>query len=63
MIPICVPQVSGGSGNYQWSCDPVGVVGVSSAGLLTAVARGKSLVTVMDTKNSAHFDESEVSPT
>ena len=53
-------QVTGGSGSYQWSCDPEGIVGVSSSGMLTARARGKSLVVAADTKNSAHFDNTEV---
>ena len=53
--------MTGGSGNYQWSCDPEGIVGVASNGILTAIARGKTLVVAADTKNTAHFDETEVS--
>ena len=53
--------MTGGSGNYQWSCDPEGIVGVANNGMLTAIARGETLVVVADTKNTAHFDETEVS--
>lgn len=53
-------QVSGGSGSYQWSCDPERVVGVASNGLITAKTKGKSLVVAMDTKNTALSDQTEV---
>ena len=55
--------MTGGSGNYQWSCDPEGIVGVANNGILTAIAKGKTLVVAADTKNTAHFDETEVSIT
>ena len=35
-------------------------MGVSSAGVLTSIARGKTLVIAADKKNSAHFDQAEV---
>ncbi len=53
--------MSGGSGSYQWSCDPEYVVGVVSTGRITAKTKGKSLVVAMDTKNTAHSDQTEVS--
>ena len=53
-------KATGGSGNYKWSCDPEGVVGVSSSGTLATIARGMSLVIAADKKNQAHYDQSEV---
>ena len=35
-------------------------MGVSSSGILTSVARGKTLVIAADKKNTAHFDQAEV---
>ncbi len=52
--------MTGGSGSYQWSCDVVGIVGVSSTGLLTTKTKGNTLVVAVDTKNTAHFDKTEV---
>ena len=38
-------------------------MGVANNGILTAIAKGKTLVVAADTKNTAHFDETEVSIT
>ena len=53
-------EATGGSGKYQWSCDPEDVVGVSNYGTVVAIKEGRSLVTVADKKNTAHFDTAEV---
>ena len=53
-------QVYGGSGSFQWSCDHVDVVGVSTVGVATAVGPGKATITASDIKNSAHYDTAEV---
>ena len=54
-------EATGGSGKYQWSCDPEDVVGVSNFGSVVAIKKGASLVTAADKKNTAHFDTTEVS--
>ena len=36
-------------------------MGVSSRGTLTTVTKGRSLVTAADKKNTAHYDQVEVS--
>ena len=54
-------QATGGSGKYQWSCDPEDVVGVSNFGTVSAMKEGMAVVTAADKKNTAHFDNAEVS--
>lgn len=53
-------QATGGSGKYQWSCDPEDVVGVSNFGTVLAMKEGMAIVTVADKRNTAHFDNAEV---
>lgn len=53
-------EASGGSGKYQWSCDPEDVVGVSNIGTVIAIKRGRSLVTAADKRNTVHYDTAEV---
>ena len=53
-------EATGGSGKYQWSCDPEDVVGVSNFGSVVAIKKGVALVTAADKKNTAHFDTAEV---
>ena len=54
-------DATGGSGKYQWSCDPEDVVGVSNFGTVSAMKQGMAVVTAADKKNTAHFDNAEVS--
>ena len=44
----------------MWSCDTEAVAHVTSTGLVTSVAEGKSQVVASDKKNAAHFDKAEV---
>ena len=44
----------------MWSCDTEAVAHVTSTGLVTSVAEGKSQVVASDKKNTAHFDKAEV---
>ena len=53
-------EAIGGSGRYQWSCDPEDVVGVSNYGSVVVIKKGMALVTAADKKNTAHFDTAEV---
>ena len=53
-------EATGGSGKFQWSCDPEDVVGVSNYGAVVAIKKGRSLVTAADKRNTAHFDTAEV---
>ena len=54
-------EATGGSGKYQWSCDPEDVVGVSNFGTISAMKEGMAVVTAADKRNTAHFDNAEVS--
>ena len=53
-------EATGGSGKYQWSCDPEDVVGVSNYGTVVVIKKGMAVVTAADKKNTAHFDTAEV---
>ena len=60
---VNVLQVSGGSGNYTWQSSNVSVARVNSQGLvITNGFVGSTQVTAFDVRNSAHFDDSKVSP-
>ena len=54
-------QATGGSGTYIWSCDPEGVVGVGVNGTLEVLEQGVTMVYAADVRNTAHYNQSEVS--
>ena len=54
-------QATGGSGTYIWSCDPEGVVGVGVNGTLEVLEQGVTMVFAADVRNTAHYNQSEVS--
>jgi len=55
-------KATGGSGSYKWSSQSDLVASVNNQGVVTMVAKGTTVVRATDTRNSLHYDESEVSP-